>query len=222
MTSLIFFFRAGRVRDEFSKNPWNGAKYPQAAQWLDSCSWIVDELVQARAAGPFRWPLQADRYDDYSVPYEALRRSINLLIASANRDLGEGRLHNAIAKYAYSIEIARDLRQQMQPIDILAGLALDKDALPMMCHVLVRHSLTDPEMAQITGCLPSTNDRWHQMCGQLFRLEKLQYMNFLARAYERTSKGGFGLPGDIAWDQVTRGWRKKTVTWGGGYVCTGR
>lgn len=183
------FFRAGRVRDEFSKNPWNGAKYPQAAQWLDSCSWIVDELVQARAAGPFRWPLQADRYDDYTVPYEALRRSIKLLIASANRDLGEGRLHNAIAKYVYSIEIARDLRQQMQPIDILAGLALDKDALPMMCHVLVRHSLTDAEMAQITGCLPSTNDRWHQMCGQLFRLEKLQYMNFLARAYEKDEQG---------------------------------
>jgi len=184
-----FFFRAGRVRDEFSKNPWNGAKHPQAAQWLDGYSWVVDELVQARAAGPFRWSLQADRYDDYTVPYEALRRSIDLLMVSANRDFGEDRLHNAIAKYACTIRITHDLRQQTQPVDVLAGLGLEKDALPMICHVLVRYGLSDEDITLITGCLPSTNDLWPEMCEQLFRLEKLQYVNLLARAYERNEQG---------------------------------
>lgn len=184
-----FLFTAGRVRDEFCRNTWTTVEHPRAAQWLDGHSWVVDELVQARATGPFLWPLQADRYDDHTVPYKALRRSIHLLIASANRDLGEGRLHDAIAKCACTIGIAHDLRQQIQPIDILTGLGLEKDALPIICRVLVGHNLTDAEMAQITGCLPSTDNQWHEMCGQLFRLEKLQYMNFLARAYERDKQG---------------------------------
>jgi len=184
-----FFFGGSRVREEFCENAWNGEEHPEAARWLDSCSWAVDELVRARGAGPFRWPLQADRYDDYTVPYKALRRSINLLIASANRDLGEGRLHDAIVKYSCSIGIAQDLRQQMQPVDILTGLGLESSALRMICHVSARHSLTDAEMAKITECLPPTNDRWHEMCERLFRLDKLQYMNLLARAYERDEQG---------------------------------
>jgi hypothetical protein len=184
-----FFFQGGSVRDEFYGNPWKATQHPKASQWLDTHSWIVDEFVHAGTTGTFRWPLQADTYDKHTVPYQPLGRCVQLLIASANRDLGENRFDDAIAKYFCAIRIGGHLRRQMQTIDYMIGFSYERSALRMVRHMLIRHDLSDRDIAQIANHLPPTDDLWNRECEALFRYDKLRYMNFLARAYETDERG---------------------------------
>ena len=109
------FFHTGRESDVLYEDAWTHVEHPEASRWLDSYTWAVDELVSAAANGSFRWPLQRCTYDESTVPYRPLRRAFQLLILSANRDLGEGRFELAITRYFCALEIAHDLRRQVQP-----------------------------------------------------------------------------------------------------------
>lgn len=184
-----FFFRDNSLRDEFRKSPWTSAEYPEIAQWFDTYSGVVDELVHICATGTFHWPLQANPFDEFTVPHQPLGRSVQLLIASANRDLGEHRLDEAITKYFCVTKIAHDLRQQMQTMDWRSALGIERDALRMIRRMLVRHDLSEAAVARIEQGLPSTEDLWINDRQVLLQLEKLRYMNALARLYERNSQG---------------------------------
>ncbi len=184
-----FFIRGISVHEELYRNAWNGAEHPEVAQWLDGYLWVVDELVRASAAGTFRWPLQAYTYDDFTVPYKPLRRGVQFLIASADRDLGEGRLDDAITKYFCVIDIADDLRAQRQELDFTVGSEFERNALWMIRQVLVKYDLTDRDIAHITHRLPATDELWPTEGRAFFRVEKLRYMNLLGRLYEMNEEG---------------------------------
>jgi len=184
-----FFRRTSEVRDKMHRSTWNRQEYPEASQWLDTYSWAVDQLLQAATTGTFRWPLQAYTYDQYTVPYKPLGRGIQYLLMSANRDLGEGRIDEALTKYFCVIRIAHDLRQQMQPLDWRIAFRYEVDALRMMREALVRHDFSDRDIAWIGQRLPSTEDPWPQDAQTFFQAEKLRYMNMLARLYEVNDEG---------------------------------
>jgi len=184
-----FFFEGAFADDKFYENPWDGAEHPEAAQWLDGYSEVIDEVVCAASTGTFRWPLQAYTYDDFTVPYEPLSRSVQLLIASANRDLGEGRLDDAITKYFCVIDIGDDLREQLQDLDFRIGSRYERDALRMIRQALVQADLSAWDIAHIGRRLPAADALWPRDGRAFFQAEKLRYMNLLGRLYEVNEKG---------------------------------
>jgi len=205
-----FFFPAGRESDVLYKDAWTRVEQPEASQWLDTYTWVVDELVRAAANGSFRWPLQRYAYDEFTVPYKPLRRAFQLLILSANRDLGEGRFERAITRYFCTLEIAHDLRKQVQPLDFRISHGYETRVLRLIRRVLVQHALSNRNIALIAERLPKTDDDWPAEATALFRAEKLRYMNLLARLYEVNPEGEVrfssqlqmspdGPPQDIRW-----------------------
>jgi hypothetical protein len=184
-----FLFRGNSLREEFAKQPWRGEDHPQAAEWLDSHAKVIDELLAIGRMEQCRWPVQADRYDEYTVPYEKLRWSVQLLMAAGNRDLGEGRVAAALAKYFCTLRIADHRRQQPSMVDSMTGFSSERDALQMIRYVLVRSDLSDEDIAQIAGHLPPAADPWPQEWERLLEFEKLQYMNLLGRLYEVDDEG---------------------------------
>ncbi len=184
-----FLFAGSFLRAEFGQHPWKAYDHPQVSDWLDSQSRIIEGLMAIGGIEKCRWPVQADTYDAYTVPYEKLRRSALLLIAAGNRDLGEGRVTEALAKYFCALRIADHLHQQPSQVDSLAGYYYEGVALRMMRQVLVQSSLSETDLAQIAGHLPPAADPWPEEWQRLSELEKLHYMNLLGRLYEVDEEG---------------------------------
>lgn len=184
-----FLFRGNSLREEFAKQPWRGEDHPQAAEWLDSHAKVIDELLVIGGMERCRWPVQADRYDEYTVPYEKLIWSVQLLMAAGNRDLGDGRVTAALTKYFSTLRIADHRRQQPSMVDSMAGFGSERDALQMIRYILVRSDLSDEDIAQIADHLPSAADPWPQEWERLLEFKKLQYMNLLGRLYEVDDEG---------------------------------
>ncbi len=184
-----FFFPAGRKSDVLYKDTWTRVEHPEASQWLDSYDFAVNELVRAAGTRRFRWPLQQYTYDEPTVPYEPVGHGLQLLILSANRDLGEGRFDEAIVKYSCAIGMIHDLRQQMQPVEFRISYSYETRILRLIRRALVQHALSDRDIARIAERLPGTDNDWPAKATALFRAEKLRYMNLLARLYEVNPEG---------------------------------
>jgi hypothetical protein len=136
-----------------------------------------------------RWPVRADIYDAYTVPYRELRRSESLLLASGNRDLGEGRVTEALTKYFCILRMADHRHQQPSQVDSLTGFHYERDALERIRQVLVQSSLSETDIAQIASHLPPAADPWPGKWQRLSELEKLHHLNLLGRLYEVDEKG---------------------------------
>ncbi len=184
-----YLFSGDSLRDEFGKQPWKGGDYPQASTWLDSHAGTIDKLLVIGKMERCRWPVQADAYDEYTVPYEGLRYSVRLLTAAGNRDLGEGRVNGALTRYFCVLRIADHLHQQPSTVNLLTGLDVEKNILQMIRCALVQSDLSGEDIAEIASHLPTATDPWPQEWATLLEYEKLRYLNLLGRLYEVNDKG---------------------------------
>jgi hypothetical protein len=183
------FSGASSIRDELWRGPWKSTDYPQAAEWFDSQSSAINDLLEIGRMEKCRWPVQADTYDEYTVPYKKLRPCMLLLIAAGNRDLGENRATAALTKYFCTLKIADHIHQQPSKVDCLMSLGCERDGLRMIRYVLVQSPLSDEDVAQIAGHLPPAADPWPEEWERLLEHEKLHYMNLLGRLYEINDDG---------------------------------
>ena len=184
-----FIFSGVTVRDELGTRPWKGDDYPQASQWLDSQAGLIDKLLEVGRTEKCRWPVQADTYDEYTVPYGKLNHSVKLLLAAGNRDLGEGRVAEALTKYFCILRIADHLHQQPSMVDSLTAFGRERFVLQMIRYVLVQSNPSDQNIAEVASRLPMAADPWPQEWARLLEFEKLRYMNLLGRLYEVNDEG---------------------------------
>ena len=183
------FSGTSSIRSELGDGPWKGNDYPQAAAWLDSQSSTIDGLLKIGKMEKCRWPVQADMFDEHTVPYEKLRRCRLLLLAAANRDLGENRVTAALTKYFCTLRLADHIHQQPSIMDSLASFGAERDGLRMIRYVLAQSPLSAEDLAQIAGHLPPAADPWPEEWERLLEHEKLHYMNLLGRLYEVNADG---------------------------------
>jgi hypothetical protein len=179
----------GLVRDEFSKYPWKGIDHPEISRWIDSQARAIDRLLLIGKMKSCRWPIQADIFDDHTVPARKLRYCAELLIAAGNRDLGESRLDQALTKYFCLLSIADHLYQQADGILFRTALAFESMTMQMLRRVLVESHLSDAQIERIAEHLLPAADTWAKDGRALLNVEKLRYMNLLARVYEVNGKG---------------------------------
>ncbi len=184
-----FVFSGSSLRDEPGQHPWRAKEYPLASAWLDSQSATIGRLLEIGRMEKCRWPVQADTYDEYTVPYKKLRRSMLLLVAVGNRDLGEDRVTDALTKYFRALRIADHIHQQPSMVDCLTSFACERDGLRMIRYALVQSNLSDENIAEIAKHLPPAADPWLEEWERLLEHEKLHYMNLLGRLYEVNADG---------------------------------
>ncbi|MHC4173070.1 MAG: hypothetical protein ACYTBX_18040 [Planctomycetota bacterium] len=185
---FVFRMREG-IHPEPRRRPWKGSDYPQASQWLDKHSEVINDLLRIGRMEKCRWPIQADIFDDYTVPYDKLRHSVQLLIAAGMRDLGEDRLQRALEKFFCVLHMAEHMYQQTQCIDFLFGLACEGTALEAIRYSLVLSNVSQQDAELIAEHLLSLENPWLQVWSRILESDKLQYMNLLARVYEVNDEG---------------------------------
>lgn len=196
------FGKSGRIHPELSRCPWKGSDYPQASQWLDTHSEVIDELLSIGKMEKCRWPIQADIYDDYTVPYDKLRHSAELLIAADMRDLGQSRFHKALEKCFCLLRMAEHMYQQTQCLDFLCGMACESTALEAIRNALFQSNVSQQDAELIADHLPSPADTRLQVWSRILESEKLRYMNLMARIYEVNDKGNVRfVAGYASWNE---------------------
>ena len=158
---------------------------------------IIGRLLAIGQMEKCRWPVQADTYDEYTVPYKKLRRGMLLLIAAGNRDLGESRVADALTKYLCTLRIADHIHQQPSTVDSMTSFGCERDGLLMIRYMLVQSRLSNEDIAEIAKHLPPAADPWPEDRARLLEQEKLHYMNLLGRVYEVNKDGAIRFTTDL-------------------------
>lgn len=184
-----FFFEGGGLREELERGPWTEQAYPEASAWLDSHAPLVTELRQIGRMDKCRWPLYANSECDWTVPYKKLRYGWQLLLAAGNRHLGEGRQDEALESYFCLLRHADHLRQQTCLLDLQMSIALERTALPMIRHLLMRSELPPDDLERIALRLPTAANKWHQDIARMLEFDEYRFAQFIAPIYEINEQG---------------------------------
>jgi hypothetical protein len=192
------FNEYGSLRSDLLGRPWNGQAHPDAATWFDAQSDTLSRLLAIGQMKQCCWPIRADTYDDETVPYDSLRRCISMIAAAGNRDLGEGRLPDAMAKCFCLLQMADHLHQQTEHVDFLIGFKSEDMAERIIKQSLVENNPSDEILDDISRHMPSAANSWSDDWSRFLQYEKLRYINLLARAYEKDAEGRVRFAAGIA------------------------
>jgi hypothetical protein len=183
------FARDFFLHSELSQNPWKAENYPRASEWLDSHAQVVRELLQAGKMQKCRWPIRADDGGPYPVPHKRLRRGALLLLATANRDLGEGRIAQAMEKYFCLLRQGDHLYQQTDQLDLIYGLHAEADALHMVRYALIVDKSSPEDIERIAPSLPTAANTWQRDISNLVKFDRVRFARMMAWAYEINDQG---------------------------------
>lgn len=179
----------GHIRNEFSEQPWKGSDYPEVSQWLDSHAETLDELLSISNMEKCRWAIEADIFDEYTVPYKPFRYCTQLIIIAGNRDLGEGRYKNAQEKSLCLLGMARQMYQQANKVAFMIGFDPERQAIRILKYILVNNHLPQEDIDRITNNLPTAENNWQKEITKLLKLEKIRFVNIMSAQYEINEKG---------------------------------
>jgi len=115
--SISYDFDPFDPNDATTTKPWRRQEYPEAAQWLDKYNDSLVILLQAsrKKACSFQ-----NLFNDWVwiAGHNNIRDWAQILIASGNLDLGEGRIDEGIEKHVAVLRMANHLHQQPMFADI--------------------------------------------------------------------------------------------------------
>ncbi|MHC4264751.1 MAG: hypothetical protein ACYSUK_02330 [Planctomycetota bacterium] len=169
--------------------PWRSEDYPEQTKWLEEQEPIIKELLEISQMEKCLFPLHdpfemVDRFR-----YSSLRQCAYLLLYSANNDVGEGRINEALKKYEAIIRIGKHFNQQPTMIDTLVGTADEALGLGQMKKLVFLEKLTDEELNQIEGVVKKSGFEWKEQFPRILEHEKLSDKSFFARFYEVNEDG---------------------------------
>ena len=183
------FRKNHNIRTEFTNYPWKATDFPEVSQWLDSHSNTIDKLLLISKMEKCRWPVQIDIHDDFTVTYEPVRRSGQLITVAGNRDLGEGSFHKAMEKSFCLLRMAQHLYQQTHKLEFYFGFAYEGSALQQLRYIFVQSDVSDEDIEHIASHMPTAANNWDRDTSRLLEFEKFRFAHMMASVYDINKKG---------------------------------
>lgn len=183
------FKKNGHIRDEILLHPWKSSDYPEISKWLDSHTETLEELLRISKIDKCNWATEIDVNNECKVPYKPFRYCLRLIVTTANRDLGEGRIHMAMEKSFCLFGISEHMYQQTNKQDFMSGFYPERQAMRIIKYTLVNNHLSQEDIDQITNNLPTAENNWHRDITKLLEPEKIRFVNIMAAQYEINEKG---------------------------------
>ena len=169
---------------------WRGTDHPETANFVDERIPLIYEFMSGsqmeRCAFP-AWTNVADIPNDY---VSKIRKLAYLVISSANKDMGEGKINNALEKYGSLVLAGRQLQHQTSFIDLLVGVAIEAMAERQLQLAIIEANLNQSELSYIQRMLPSPVDDWNELYPTIMQYEKILMKNmFGLMLYETNDEG---------------------------------
>jgi hypothetical protein len=186
---------------------WKSKDYPEVASWLQTHQQIIDQLMLACKKNECRFPIAGNLSATELKPpsnfkdvtgfwwssYERLapmRRLAELLIISANNDIAEGRIDQAIEKYITTLQMAKHLYQQPAPMDLLVGIAINLQGLDQINKYVVTGDANNEHLQLLDNTLQSIQYGWRSDLHQILDYEKLMFKSFMCAMFYQTNQEG--------------------------------
>ena len=171
-----------RARERVVYQPWFAKDDPGLAAWIGRQQLIIDRLMDASQFEKCRFPLSVDAYDVNSVQRSiAIYVWAELLSMAANRDIAEGQIDAAIAKWRSLLQLANHLRQQPLLYSHLIANSIPQLAWRSISHVVVEGDLAEPQLQAIEALPLPTADLWAQYVQEIRAVENVQEQELLTR-----------------------------------------
>jgi hypothetical protein len=201
-------FLIGDLENSILYEFWTRKDYPEVASWLEEHQNIINHLMLACEKNRCRFPIAGDfnapelkppcnfkEVTDFWWSPQS-KRCIpmihfgKLLICSANNDVAEGRVDQALEKYIANLQIAKHLYQQPIPMDMLVGMAIENRGLKQINEFLVTSNATDEYLLLLDKALQGIEHNWYSDSPKIFDSEKLMFKSFICAMFYQTNPDG--------------------------------
>ena len=146
--------------DTISKtSPWSSQDYPELSSWLEQNKDIIPKLFEISKYEKCFYPLSKTFTDIFVGSRKHLsptRESVFFLIRSANNDIAENRIDQALEKYLCGIRIGRHFQQQPIGYDFTVGMTIEILNLQRILYLVVNEDLTNEHLKTIEAIIPNT------------------------------------------------------------------
>lgn len=167
--------------DELTRNEfWSSKDYPEIAEWLGEHKSTIISLVEASKKEKCYFSDRSANIcfsNDTLDRLPSIRRWAMLLLRSANNDVGDDRVDEAIEKYIAILQMAKHQYQQPQLVEHLVGWAIEELATKQLNKFIVAGKAREADLDVIEDVLVRNKRNWSSDCVRLLEYEKLIQKN---------------------------------------------
>jgi hypothetical protein len=194
------------LTDHFLKvynSPWKSLEHPDAAKSIEKHSQTIKILIDISKIPGCRFPLDKP-YDELNpVRYKAFFRWNDMLTASCNKDIGEGRHEQALEKAAAIAQLGRHQIQQGVRMDMMSGIGTKSRAYDIV-RTLIMNGLNEEELAFVQNTICAPDNDWGSAWLRMLEYDKLTSACAIAAYYEINHNGQIRISRDPLWPERMR------------------
>lgn len=155
--------------------PWLGEDYPKLAAWIDERKDLIPKLLDISRLEKCRLPIPLNnrQTSDFTSPTRHMHGWTFLLVRSANRDLGEGRIDVAIEKYACIMKMATHKCQQPTLGYYYSGVLVHYNYVDLLKQLIIQRALTDEQLKAIEAAVLPKEEDWNTHLRLMLRVQSL-------------------------------------------------
>jgi hypothetical protein len=161
------------------RKPWRSANKPNAAEFLNNQKQTISTLLEALKKEKCYFPIETNYtyYATYSLTItnrlSKFRTWARLLSFAANNDIGEGRIEDAIVKYAGLMRMAEHLNQEKQTLAFLVSFAIEGISTQSIKTTVIESDITEKQLNLIEAIPLQTSDQWEKIYLEISKIDKL-------------------------------------------------
>lgn len=179
--------------NRFIAKPWTSDEEPEVSKWLYEYDAVIAVLLGACQKDFCRFPVESWIFASIEPVGESRRDQYNfcfkVLLADANRDLGDGRVDSGVEKYICALKMGEHCLQQPDILDFYIGFERKKSALGAIRRFVVENEGATKQHLDMLAEAIETENRWPSAWPDVLAVVKLHAKNLYGSLYEINELG---------------------------------
>ncbi|MBL7153109.1 MAG: hypothetical protein ISS79_05295 [Phycisphaerae bacterium] len=179
--------------DPFWNTPWVASEHAELSQWLDMQDKVIAQLMEACRFEECRFAVESQMFASIeprvSKRNDRLKFCFKMLLACANRDIGEGRIESGSEKYLCALQMGKHCLQQPTVLDFYIGFEMNGSALRAIRRFVVEDESASKDNLDMLAKAIETESKWASDWAAIHAVAKLHAKNLYGTFYEVNERG---------------------------------
>ncbi|MBC8391989.1 MAG: hypothetical protein H8E17_05425 [Deltaproteobacteria bacterium] len=172
------------------QNPWKSNEYPKVAQWLTEHNDDIKALIEASNKSVYQPNYTFNMLEDvFNDPIMTLSDWLELLKRAANNDWADGRIDEAINKYAALFKLSRLLARQPDRSFMLAGAFQYRHLHDVISRFIIENELNESQLNILENAIEYEQQDLERLLKQSIEYRNLKLKQLYAGMYEINDRG---------------------------------
>ncbi len=174
--------------NRFVTRLWTADEKPEVSKWLNEYAGVIAGLMEACQMDFCRFPVESRIFASIQPAGKSRRDKYNfcfkVLLADANRDIGEGRIDSGVEKYICALQMGDHCLQQPEILDFYRGFERKKTALGAIRRFVVENEGAAKQHLDMLAKAIETENKWTSDWRDVLAVVRLQAKNLCGGLYE--------------------------------------